>query len=258
MPGDVEIEFVDADYLLVDGRGKVLFVNESASLLAGRDPAEVVGDSCWLLTGLRRRDGTPFCGPTCPIRDGLEAGGSPKRLRLLREQGPGRFQKVDVLVFLVPSTSGSTPVILHLIAPVATEARDVRVDRPVNSQAKHVQSGSLSSADDEPSEWPRDLARAAEQASIGGQVGSLTIREREVLQLLAEGHNTKRIAERLFISPVTVKHHVQNIMMKLGVHRRIEAILAWIRQCSPRAERRRADRAGRNDPPVGMARSGGP
>lgn len=47
---------------------------------------------------------------------------------------------------------------------------------------------------------------------------SLTSREREVLQLLAEGNSTPRIAERLFLSPATVDVHRRNIMRKLDIH----------------------------------------
>lgn len=46
----------------------------------------------------------------------------------------------------------------------------------------------------------------------------LTPREREVLQLIAEGHSTKKIAQQLFLSGKTVGTHRRNIMEKLGVH----------------------------------------
>ena len=45
----------------------------------------------------------------------------------------------------------------------------------------------------------------------------LTIREREVLKLLAEGKKTKEIAEALYISPFTVRRHRSNIMEKLNI-----------------------------------------
>jgi DNA-binding NarL/FixJ family response regulator len=46
---------------------------------------------------------------------------------------------------------------------------------------------------------------------------TLTPREREVLQLVAEGHTSPEIAERLFISPRTVETHRSNLMRKLGL-----------------------------------------
>jgi two-component system response regulator NreC len=50
------------------------------------------------------------------------------------------------------------------------------------------------------------------------QAPDLTLREREVLQLLAEGRATKKIAERLNISIKTVESHRKNIMTKLDLH----------------------------------------
>ena len=54
--------------------------------------------------------------------------------------------------------------------------------------------------------------------------GKLTSREKEVLALLAEGLSNKEIAERLFISPATCKHHVENILAKLQVRSRAAAV----------------------------------
>jgi DNA-binding NarL/FixJ family response regulator len=53
---------------------------------------------------------------------------------------------------------------------------------------------------------------------------TLTPREQEVLRLLAEGLSSKKVAEKLFISPKTVENHRSNIMNKLGLHNTIELI----------------------------------
>ncbi len=52
----------------------------------------------------------------------------------------------------------------------------------------------------------------------------LTIREREVLQLKAEGHTIAEIARRLFISPRTVEIHRTHLMRKLGLHSQTDLI----------------------------------
>lgn len=58
----------------------------------------------------------------------------------------------------------------------------------------------------------------------------LTSREIEVLELLAEGVSTQEIAERLYVSTNTVRNHAQSILMKLGVHSRLEAVSTAVRQ----------------------------
>ena len=58
----------------------------------------------------------------------------------------------------------------------------------------------------------------------------LTTREREILQLIAEGHSSKKIAELLFISPKTVETHRTHIMDKLNIHNRTGLIKYAIRK----------------------------
>jgi DNA-binding NarL/FixJ family response regulator len=52
----------------------------------------------------------------------------------------------------------------------------------------------------------------------------LTAREREVLQLIALGHTTQEVAERLHISPHTATRHRANLMQKLDVHNQVELV----------------------------------
>ena len=55
-------------------------------------------------------------------------------------------------------------------------------------------------------------------------IRKLTSRQREVLQLLAEGHSAKKIGEVLFISPRTVEFHKYKIMEELGIHNSAELV----------------------------------
>jgi DNA-binding NarL/FixJ family response regulator len=60
------------------------------------------------------------------------------------------------------------------------------------------------------------------------RLADLTSREREILAALAEGRSTPEIAEDLGISPMTVQSHVKNILAKLAVHTKVEAVrMAW-------------------------------
>ncbi len=54
-------------------------------------------------------------------------------------------------------------------------------------------------------------------------VHSLTAREREILELIAEGLTNRQIGERLFLAEKTVKNYVSNLLAKLGMQRRTQA-----------------------------------
>ncbi len=54
-------------------------------------------------------------------------------------------------------------------------------------------------------------------------IGTLTVKEREVLELLAEGLTNRQIGERLFLAEKTVKNYVSNLLQKLGMERRTQA-----------------------------------
>jgi DNA-binding NarL/FixJ family response regulator len=58
----------------------------------------------------------------------------------------------------------------------------------------------------------------------------LTIREIEVIKLIAEGLTNKEIAQKLFISEKTVKNHITNILRKLGLRDRTQAALWAIKK----------------------------
>jgi DNA-binding NarL/FixJ family response regulator len=70
---------------------------------------------------------------------------------------------------------------------------------------------------------------AARDRSERRQVEPLTPREIEVLRALTEGLSTPEICERLFIAPNTLRTHVQNIMGKLRVHSKLEAVAFALR-----------------------------
>jgi len=76
------------------------------------------------------------------------------------------------------------------------------------------------------------LARGRLEAAepVSGVEEPLTAREREVLQLLAQGIPNKQIAQRLSISEHTVKFHVSAIMTKLGAASRTEAVTTAARR----------------------------
>ncbi|SCE42769.1 two component transcriptional regulator, LuxR family [Streptomyces sp. ScaeMP-6W] len=71
----------------------------------------------------------------------------------------------------------------------------------------------------------RELTAARKHRSDSERlVESLTPREREVLRCMVAGLGRKAVAERLFLSPHTVRTHMQNVLGKLGVHSTLAAV----------------------------------
>ncbi len=73
------------------------------------------------------------------------------------------------------------------------------------------------------------VAAARDRSNERQPVEPLTPRELEVLRALTEGLSTPEICDRLFIAPNTLRTHVQNIMGKLRVHSKLEAVAFALR-----------------------------
>ena len=100
---------------------------------------------------------------------------------------------------------------------------------PAEDLQRAVQSVAAGDAWLDPSVTARVLAvyRHAPGATAGEDeaVGSLTAREREVLTLIAGGLTNDEIAEKLVVTPGTVKTHVNHIFFKLNLRNRAEAVI---------------------------------
>jgi two-component system NarL family response regulator len=72
--------------------------------------------------------------------------------------------------------------------------------------------------------------RRQPHASERQRADRLSPREREILQLMADGSEPAQIVEQLGITPATLRTHVQNILTKLRVHSKTQAVLMAIRQ----------------------------
>lgn len=101
--------------------------------------------------------------------------------------------------------------------------KDVSADDLVGAiRAAHAGRATLSP------EAAQALVQATNQPPAPGP--DLTEREREVLALMIEGLNNTQIAGRLTVSPSTIKSHVSNILSKLGVASRTEAVTLALRK----------------------------
>ncbi|HXG02761.1 MAG TPA: LuxR C-terminal-related transcriptional regulator [Candidatus Binatia bacterium] len=125
--------------------------------------------------------------PQCQLKAAREAGAEGGAFEMTARTRRGEAVQLSVSTLVVPPRNGEGPVTVHLF-------REARKSAP---------------------------AVAAETDALAG---TLTRREIEVLRLLAEGCNTRAAAQRLGVSPATVRNHVQNLLGKLGVHSRLQAV----------------------------------
>jgi DNA-binding CsgD family transcriptional regulator len=71
---------------------------------------------------------------------------------------------------------------------------------------------------------------ACDRVAEGGGVGTLSAREREIAELVADRRTNKEIAAALYLSEKTVESHLRNVFMKLGVKSRVQAARAIERE----------------------------
>ena len=74
------------------------------------------------------------------------------------------------------------------------------------------------------------IAQRSGERSASDPLAGLTLREMQILRLLQQGLSNKMISRNLGIELPTVKNHVRNVLSKLGIHRRVEAMSFLHRQ----------------------------
>ena len=86
---------------------------------------------------------------------------------------------------------------------------------------------------------PDVVAALLGQNDVSAQLDRLSIRERDVLALMAEGRSNRGISHQLVIDAKTVESHIASILTKLDLppagddHRRVLAVLTWLRGAAP-------------------------
>jgi PAS domain S-box-containing protein len=183
--------------------GEIALWNRAAEEILGYTACEAIGRSCCDLFNAHDDRGNRLCYKGCHIRALVRMGEPVQAFDMQTRTKAGRpiWLNVSVLTTSVLTTSdgngsnGNGPLTIHLF-------RDVSSTKALLSLVQERLA--LSAAPPETSD--------------------LTRRELEILRMVATGASTKAAAERLQVSQATIRNHVQNIMSKLGVHSRLQAV----------------------------------
>jgi PAS domain S-box-containing protein len=186
--------------------GHIMLWNRSAERILGFAAREVVGKTCCDVFTGRDDSGNRMCYPGCHVMALTSIGEPIQSFDMCTHDRAGRRVWLNVSILTVPAGSaadrrgGGESLIVHLF-------RDVTATKELLTLVHERLSPATGNGPD------GDGAEAA-----------LTRRELEVLRLLCAGANTRAAAERLHVSPATIRNHVQNIFAKLAVHSRLEAV----------------------------------
>jgi PAS domain S-box-containing protein len=184
----------------VNSDGKIVLWNRAADKILGYSAKKVIGRPCWDVFVGRDAAGNRLCYQGCHVMTLVSQGERIQHFDMATRTKAGKPVWLNISIVVVPGARRDLSTTIHLF-------RDVTVSHEIESLVRE-----------------RVAQVKAGSAEAGGSPAELTRREREVLRLMTGGANTKAMAERLHISPATVRNHVQNIFGKLGVHNRLEAV----------------------------------
>jgi DNA-binding NarL/FixJ family response regulator len=189
-----------------------------------------------LLAAFRRRAGVRIHGPVAGPRAAAEAHAAGLADVVLVELAPGEPGGVGSIAEII-----ATIPTVHVLAVTPTPGPETAADAlgagacgliDRHAEVAALRQAFVQAAAGELVIPDQDLASiiaridGLRRAACG--IDTLTEREVEVLGLLADGWATGEIAQQLGISPTTVQSHVKNVLGKLGVHSKMEAVrLAW-------------------------------
>ena len=192
----------------VDSEGLVAAWNSGAERLFGAPATDAVGKRCGEL--LRGRDECgEVCSDNCTIRQAIDQRHAVGNFDLEVRTVSGR-QWCNVSVLSTEDNGSTRPVAIHVVRPIDLRKRLELLMRDFVVSATSV--------------TPESATAMIAATRAPAKDTQLSVRELEILRLVAQGKSSIDIADQLSISRTTVNNHIQHILQKLNVHNRLEAI----------------------------------
>jgi PAS domain S-box-containing protein len=179
--------------------GRILLWNRAAERILGHGVREVMERPCCDVFVGRDDDDNRLCYQGCHVQNLVRMGEPIQSFDMRTRAKGGKHVWLNISILALSGNDRGGPLTVHLF-------RDVTATKELLSMVHER------------------LAPPGPDGEQTTAAGTLTRRELEVLRLMGQGTNTARAAERLHVSPATIRNHVQNIFGKLGVHSRLEAV----------------------------------
>jgi len=176
--------------------GRIVLWNDEAARILEYPPEEAIGRLCCDVFLGCDALGNRICHRGCQAML-VTMGESIRTVDMLARTRAGRPVWLDVTILVPPEKAEGAALTVHLF-------RDVTASKELLARVK------------------KHLAPPADPAQDAA--GVLTPRELELLGLITRGLETDEAAERLQVSPASVRSELQSIFAKLGVHSRVDAV----------------------------------
>jgi PAS domain S-box-containing protein len=185
--------------LVIGPDGRIVLWNRSAEKVLGYTSREVIGRPCCDVFVGRDENDNRLCYQGCHVMTLVKMAEPVQSFDMRTRTKAGKPVWLNISTLTAPASGNAGPMTIHLF-------RDVTATKEL-----------LTLVQDR-------LAAAGPGGGRLNAANALTRRELDVLCLMMQGLNTARAAEKLHVSPATVRNHAQNIFGKLGVHSRLEAV----------------------------------
>jgi PAS domain S-box-containing protein len=202
---------------IVDSNRHIVRWNKASEKLLKYAENDVLNHDCFRVIAGRVSADKPWCGPNCKIYANALKGSPQKDFDMWTQARDGEPLWLNVSILSPPASD--EPYVVHIFRDVT---RAKRTELALDQFLAHL---SGNRADEAPIAEGQDKDLAGSDSTVKDRMpATLSSREIEVLTLLAEGLPTKSLAQKLNISHFTARNHIQNILVKLDLHSKSQAV----------------------------------
>ncbi len=201
----------------IDTNQRIIFWNKGAQAILGFTSKEVLGKNCCDVMVGRDESGDPVCSRDCWVVNRIQKGEMVRNYDMLTHSKAGDPVWINVSIVAIPGRRKEFNTVAHMFRDITKRKRSEELIHELISNVN------------QPSQAKKNALSSNVSPVEHKSKPMLTRRERQVLRLLAEGASTNTIAEELYISWATTRKHIQNILTKLRLHTKLEAVIYAIK-----------------------------